>query len=796
MTRTERRREADARTVAEKLARLPEDERGLPMPLDEGTTAKLSRQEWIEYRERRAWHLQRFPEYDAGWARPSVETAEAVWRLLETTHGREPESLIPDYGWPASEERCELVITAKQALVVVLDCAVQAGWQEGKLKFDDTGHQKRRSIRLTFNKVFDALAMRWSDHYRLAATQRRVSRVCDMLESTAWASWRDLLRNGVRLGELWDLVVGEWSSSEGGRNPLFRLTRLRPAKKGNGGGGYMVDLPPGSGKLDEFERIVSRDPHYRRRYRGWRLLLANKPTPARKPKQEICAERPYNVVKVGARSEKLLAIMERTQLVFNAAAFQRDLGLFEGRVEEICRRLWDEHKIDPTKSRWRGRSSRRARLLLKQYEKVRGTVTQFRSVDQQLRSLPNSDEWIPIHTGFQRVLNRRYQPTDFWPSEVSGKLDEPRQIADDIEASSERGRWFACADPNQDEDLAFATWELTGFDVSSSQTQIMSVLLGIDDLERHATSSEKPFKRYLARHAWDTPGLREGYTEDADKWRFVDLVKNLWMRVLYGSKVRRVVRDQSKEPEVYGPGWTVEQADQFLASLPWFEDVQRFLDACRRIAEIAYEADPCRGVVFTDPFDYAEVRWNPVKRKRRTLSSDGRKLILSLPVGKPNPEGDYPVDLQKMKRKVAPCLVHMLDAYFAGLVIERLAAHGVRDFVSIHDCWLVPAGVKTNEGPKQGRDVLADCIRDAGAEWLKGLGPVYDRLVAYLGDDPGYGDFVRAIKAKWEDRVRRESWPVFAAPRSQLSVRTTLWDGKRFGVERIGPSWHDWPTWA
>jgi hypothetical protein len=44
--------------------------------------AKFSRAEWDEYRVHRQHHLERFPDYDAGWHRPDTATTDAVWALF------------------------------------------------------------------------------------------------------------------------------------------------------------------------------------------------------------------------------------------------------------------------------------------------------------------------------------------------------------------------------------------------------------------------------------------------------------------------------------------------------------------------------------------------------------------------------------------------------------------------------------------------------------------------------------------------------------------------------------------
>lgn len=101
-----------------------------------------------------------------------------------------------------STEHAEFVLTAKRALVVVLNEFVTAA---------------RRHRMVTLNHVFDALAARWSPTYRDVIEEGRASQVRDMRRETAIASRRDLVRSGVRLDAIWRFVVGRWSDAKGGR---------------------------------------------------------------------------------------------------------------------------------------------------------------------------------------------------------------------------------------------------------------------------------------------------------------------------------------------------------------------------------------------------------------------------------------------------------------------------------------------------------------------------------------------------------------------------------------------------
>lgn len=67
-TRVARRKlDSTARAVRDKLTQLAAQggHEWLPMP-PSAETAKLSRDEWVEYRQRRARHLEKSPDYNAG----------------------------------------------------------------------------------------------------------------------------------------------------------------------------------------------------------------------------------------------------------------------------------------------------------------------------------------------------------------------------------------------------------------------------------------------------------------------------------------------------------------------------------------------------------------------------------------------------------------------------------------------------------------------------------------------------------------------------------------------------------
>jgi hypothetical protein len=824
------------------------------MPFD-AEARKLSVEEWLEYRARCARHRALHPDYDAEWRRPTASAAEKVWQLL-SPHGLDLKTLTLPFAKGAEpDERAELELTAKQALVVVLDCALRAG---------------RRGGQVTYNMLFDALAEKWSDHYRRAQQASGASQVRDMHLETAKASRRDLLRNGVLLDEQWEIATGAWSRTATCQNPLYWLTRL-PAR------GYRLDVNANSLELVEFERLVREDPSYRAPERGWRLLLADDPLPLHGPRPEICAERAYNVVWNGPESERLFALQSKTRLIFQAKVFEDDYQRYRRNATKIRDCLWERFKVDsdaPRTSVTRGgryfASEREQQLwgveprlrpgvkcLLSAYDKAKRHLDAFRALHDQLQQLPRiqaASDSITIKTSMYRVKNRRYQTTHFWPSSVSARPDADATPSDDEEvnneavtlSTSQRARWFAWVSTTDH-------WReyLTGVDIAGSQTQILVALLGLDGLSV-ATFAKQGFNQLLAEYAWrlhteGTITLNDGYKGAADP-KLKALIKNLWMRVLYGSRVEQVIMDQSKDHHTYGPGWMIldevvseeyrsamktawrqctpvlgngtrtqdprrkcveavkrarekygqqyaqalkraaASAQNFLMAVPDYDRVNTFLEACKRLAEVAVERDPYAGVVLVDPFDGAEVRWNPVKRADVELPSNGPKLILSLPGTKtrrnpPQRDGkpyanDYPVNLRKLKQMIAPCLVHMLDAYFSSLVMKRLAESEVRDFIGIHDCWLIPSGTWRNTDDGRLVDqlgLLEAIIEDAAVEWFHGLGCVYDNLIEYLGSDSNYGAFVRTAKDTWKTRKQAGCRPHFGSAQSlPFSVTRSL----------------------
>lgn len=436
----------------------------------------------------------------------------------------------------------------------------------------------------------------------------------------------------------------------------------------------------------------------------------------------------------------------------------------------------------------------KVRQILTEYDQAQGSVHEYRYVYEQVKD----EKGIrTIRSGFDRIINRRYQSLHFWPTHVSSRNINPEDeeepmtyCSSEEKQSSFRKRWFKARHPETG-----GPCELVGRDISSSQTQIIAALFGIEELEKLAMGEDgRSFKELLAEWAWEKhrnpidgfhlnkgSNLAKNYKGPEDP-RLQSLCKELWMRTSYGGQLQRIIEDQERDLITFGPGWTRENAECFLSYLyKRFPKVKRFLKACRRIGKFAYKQNPCTGVYFTDPSDGKVVRWNPIARADKKESNSNHALILSLP-GKvkfvkqdgnrreekvffdPNDDDEYPVDSGRIERTIAPCLIQMLDAYYSTLVMEKLAKLGITDFVGIHDCWLVPEKVCVGGEICNGDEVLHSIMNEAVGEWYEGLGSIYEDLLRGLEPGQRFVRFMQAAKKKWQKRIKQgHKPPVFLA---------------------------------
>ena len=81
--------------------------------------------------------------------------------------------------------------------------------------------------------------------------------------------------------------------------------------------------------------------------------------------------------------------------------------------------------------------------MLDEYDRLEAFLTGLGGVYDQVK---HRTGLLPIKSGFSRVINRRYQPTHFWPTYVSNKPPEQMSENWDEEPAQEelsmRQRWF------------------------------------------------------------------------------------------------------------------------------------------------------------------------------------------------------------------------------------------------------------------------------------------------------------------------------------------------------------------
>jgi hypothetical protein len=507
--------------------------------------------------------------------------------------------------------------------------------------------------------------------------------------------------------------------------------------------------------LDDVRYAILHDGQYVRPDRR-RLLLANEDAPPLPPRQAVSEERSYDIVTLKERSRHVISLLEAARVRFYISRFRQDYEA--GRVERTWRPL---------------------------YEQTAGFVPQYDS---------DGNAYVVIRSRFFRAINRRFHAADFWPEHVPDKLRErwfgavedinARGLVVDEETDQlvEVGRDY----PNQFVDR----------DITSSQTQIVSVFLNEPDLEALACDPKKPFKRWLAEQLWALDEREQvlapgGYKSANDEY-LVAFIKELWMRRNCGGKFGQTVRDLAR-PEnrsTYGPGWNadvfraggVKQAEhywrRFLASLPeWERRISRFLEACQYLGR---EADWDHGIRFDDPLDGAEIQWNPIRRAMDRVPTGKRHIEVLRPgitTRRRDAEGrvkrkffwrDPYVDAAKLGNRVAPCVVHALDAYFNALVLEGLHAEGETNVIAVHDSWFVPEihpEIHLDRHRDQftsGAELVEYCIEQAGKEWLEGIGSVYGWFMDATRGTP-YRRFARELRRAWCKRVTERRWPKFTA---------------------------------
>lgn len=797
------------------------------------------------------------PEWRAHWEHhrgdgrgaPSGPTVMALWRVLvpylKDQGITAPADLRPPFlnhvGLDPADAAA-LDTAAVQAFVIVLDHCVASG-RDYRQRRD---RKKKAARGTTFTKLASALAACWSTVYQEAVARCGARSLADLKPETVSAVWRQLLLNGIDVPKLWHLAAGPWSR-DGGRNPLYRVQTIHLA-------GVRVVLRSKRLVLRTFEAALEEDTAYHPPFRALRLLFAEAetvPVRARPLRQDVYMEIPCDQVVLGDNAVTMIETLERTVLLFNAPAFVADFRGWE-RVERAILAHRQAHRTEWRREhpgRITGGWTRACRAAfkvsfpdeVKQLRRVQSCLNMYGRVRQQLRG--REHQLIPIRSRFFRSRNRRFHASDLWIEHVSGKLDvlDQRNAPHVIEHSSPRARWFQF--PAFDADPLEPSAPLVGFDVSSSQTQILAILTGDRDLERlSGPDADKSFKEHLAELAFAAKGTLQFARPVDHAADLVLLMKTLWTRVCYGGKLRRVVWDHESwfvappDPalgqdarQAYRRDETtaaVKRIERFLASLKFYGDatggrLHAFFRASARVPGGASRYD---GPIFVDPFDRTGSRWNPMQatalphtgsrpalqtyrpgkiEKRRKdpagalralrgqrdvqlvekvfKKRNGRKTaeldyIRVFVPNVPDAGGRYAIDRGRLGRKIAPFLVHSLDAAYFGMVATRLDALGL-PVLGVHDCVYLPqvVALKSADGQvteiRPGAEILRDVMAEASREWFTMLEVTYAGLHRYLQRDQVFGPHVARWWAAWVDRLQDPAdRPVFRAAPAELAV--------------------------
>ena len=261
----------------------------------------------------------------------------------------------------------------------------------------------------------------------------------------------------------------------------------------------------------------------------------------------------------------------------------------------------------------------------------------------------------------------------------------------------------------------------------------------------------------------------------------------------------------------------------FFRALPWVAKIRDYLTTCTQITNAV---DAHAGFLVTDPLDRVPFRWNPVavrnrgetgepfvevksvggnhvpldvacevlrakneplriKDKTRMETADGyawteideveiqpRAKTRSIYRPAMSTAGAYPIDRAQLGRQLAPQIIHLLDSYFAALVVRELHRRHVQDMVVVHDAFCVIA----DHVP-----ALLSAIEEASKTWFLGLGPVYKSLLEAL---PGGGvalPLLKDARERWDERKRSKDFPAVRRPADLVA-------GSPLPRQRLGPN--------
>jgi hypothetical protein len=681
---------------------------------------------------------------------PVADAARAACKLIPI----DPATIAYTAAELSAHEREHYQIAAAQAIAIVLGCRVRG---------------------LAANTVYmDALGAAFSTWYRHHVEPHGVARsIRQLTEVHAEMVRRELQLAGLDLGTI---CTGPTPNGTV-KTDLYTITRT--TTMGAGGrrrpGRQIVSLAADA--VTRFEAVLG----------GYWLKLVSAPaaedddedndveggSPSR---YKILAEQQYEIVESGTLARSVMSFLERARVVLDVGAFREDLLIAKTRQAKLIQQL-RKRGVPIEAPRTKGEvTARRIAVyaaakkqtqrsavkwrrdtfaLLEEYDRVSAHVRTFEPRDVQIAADATS---IEVGTEIDRTTNRRFQPLSaLWPSAVSDKSRAPWGY-------SLRRHWFR----------GLTGEPLVEVDVSSSQTQILCFFLAEAQLDGVN-------KKFLAKLAWDLSRQRRSgfkfhpplvptdrYTGPDDP-RLLALVKEAWMRTLYGSQPARLAMEQSDRPAELGQGWDHQNLTQFLRAVPGWKTVSTFLRACQKLGTL--RGIRYGGITVHDPFDEVAARWHPAATKPKRLvarSRGSRTFSFEIDIPRYAPvNGEFRVDGRRMKNCIAPRLIHMLDAALNGHVAGYVESVAPEDstitFVATHDAWTVgkgdPSDFRTDE------EFLETMLDNAARDWFRSLEPVYDDLIRYLGNDAEFGPFAHEIKAKWRRQLAEceanDVWPEF-----------------------------------
>jgi hypothetical protein len=421
------------------------------------------------------------------------------------------------------------------------------------------------------------------------------------------------------------------------------------------------------------------------------------------------------------------------------------------------------------------------------YRAHKGRLASIKAISAQLQARGIDDDAdVEIKATFYKHRTRRFQAANVWPSESSSGEELVAPVPYDVGegivrlgeyaawfygtqpertdapteyAVPQRVRWFQVLDPMLDAPWRAARGEagltdLWGLDVSGSQAQILAVAMGMREVEDQLR--DVPFKQLVAQSALalHSSGKIQLPAERVDNAALLEENSKGAMKLLYGASLRRIASSTARDPVRYGPGLNVDTLKVLFDETPIIKKLRVFLSVCEAVGRSACERNPTGGVTVVDPLDRMSFTWNPSRRRKQQIRSGAFKLYVKAPVER---DGDYVVDELELVRRIAPGLIHMLDALFASIIVVVLNLQGVRDVVAVHDAFLVPDTAWRE---------LVDALTGAGRTWLPMLGPFYDVFERYLPATSPAGEIARQWRTRWDQRVRdceagRDTWPIF-----------------------------------